>query len=89
MLDIDASLSHFSLRKEISPTLTFSRGKGFWITSHRRRMHAHEELELQGIPFDEIQPGISDNGMRKLAGNAMTVPILVHIMDKLIPMLFL
>ena len=86
MLDIDASLSHFSLRKEISPTLTFSRGKGFWITSHRRRMHAHEALKLQGIPCDEIQAGISDNELRQLAGNAMTVPILVHIMDNLIPM---
>ena len=84
-MDIDASLSHFSLMKEVSPTLTFSRGKGFWISSHRRRMHAHEALKLQGIPFDEIQPGLTDNALRKLAGNAMTVPILVHIMNRLIP----
>ena len=49
------------------------------------RMHAHEALKLQGIPFDKIQPGLTDNALRKLAGNAMTVPILVHIMNRLIP----
>ena len=62
---------------EVSPTLTHKRHYGFWITSRQRRMSPAEQFRLQGFPVNEIYALPSG----QLAGNAMTVPVVTHILN--------
>ena len=85
VIDIDSSLHWQTIRKEQSPALTRSRAMGFWITSKRRRMNAAEQFRCQGFPTDQVRPLGSRRKMGQLAGNAMSVPIVTHILDWLLP----
>ena len=87
VIDVDASPCYLSCEHEVCPTLTCARSSGFWITSHRRRMNAAEQFRCQGFPVEEIIP-VSRRKMGRLAGNAMSVPILTHIFDYLLPLLY-
>ena len=85
-LDIDASPSFMSTMLERNPTLTYSRPHGFWITSHRRRMTSAELFRLQGFPVGSIRPLRSQMQMGQLAGNSMSVPVLTHVFNYLMPL---
>ena len=85
VLDIDASKSFGSMQCELSPTLTRTRASGFWLTSKRRRMTASEQFKLQGFPIASIVPVESRRQMGQLAGNAMCVPVVTHLLNKVLP----
>ena len=42
VIDIDASRKFVSIGHEECPTLVHSRPYGYWVSSHRRRIHAEE-----------------------------------------------
>ena len=73
---------------EAIPTLTRCRCSGFWITSHRRRLSVCEMWKLQGFVPDKILPVGSSRAMGQLAGNAMTVPVVTHVLNSVLPKLF-
>ena len=87
ILDIDGSAEYVQGKLNVSPTMTYARAMGFWLTSHRRRMNAQEQVRLQGFPVHDIIPLVSRTNMGRLAGNSMSVPILTHIFDVLLPQL--
>ena len=84
----DSSRKYMQLVYERSPTLTVSRARGFWITSHRRRMLPVEQFRLQGFDPSKIKALPSAVAMGRLAGNSMCLPVLVHLLDALLPKLF-
>ena len=86
-VDIDSSPKFATATQEICPTLTVARSAGFWITSKRRRMNAAEQFRCQGFPTEDIVALSSRRAMGSLAGNAMCVPVLTHILDTLLPQL--
>ena len=58
------------------------------MTSHRRRLFASEQFKMQGMDPDQLVAVVSSNLMGRLAGNAMSVPILVHLFNSVLPRLF-
>jgi DNA (cytosine-5)-methyltransferase 1 len=52
-----------------------------------RKLTPHECFNLQGFPRDYILPPISDNALYKLAGNAVSVPVVTKIAEKIINIL--
>ena len=71
------------------PTLTANMGTG----GHNvplllddvgiRKLTPRECFNLQGFPGDYILPRIADSKLYKLAGNAVSVPVVRHIMEKI------
>ena len=55
IVDVDASRSKMTWRKEMSPCLTRSRYRGHGITTEQRRMSIQEMMRLQGIREDQIK----------------------------------
>ena len=55
------------------------------MTSRKRRMTAAEQFRVQGFPVKKIKSLASRNQMGHLAGNAMCVPVLTHILDAILP----
>ena len=52
-----------------------------------RKLTPRECFNLQGFPRDYKLPDISDSGLYKLAGNAVSVPVVMKLVDKLIKVL--
>ena len=50
-------------------------------------MNATEQFRCQGFPTEKIVALQSRRAMGNLAGNAMCVPVLTHILDSLLPQL--
>jgi len=48
-----------------------------------RKLTPRECFNLQGFPNDYKLPNISDSGLYKLAGNAVSVPVVDLIVEKL------
>lgn len=72
------------------PTLTANMGAGghnvpiILDTKGIRKLTPRECFNLQGFPADYILPNISDSSLYKLAGNAVSVPVVKLIVDNLI-----
>jgi len=76
------------------PTLTANMGSG----GHNvplilddigiRKLTPRECFNFQGFPLTYKLPNISDSNLYKLAGNAVSVPVVKLIADKLIPLLY-
>ena len=75
------------------PTLTANMGTG----GHNvplildkigvRKLTPRECFNLQGFPSTYKFPNLSDSNLYKLAGNAVSLPIIKLIVDKLIPLI--
>jgi len=52
-----------------------------------RKLTPRECFNLQGFPASYTLPFISDSNLYKLAGNAVSLPIVSLIADRLIPLL--
>jgi DNA (cytosine-5)-methyltransferase 1 len=73
------------------PTLTANMGTG----GHNvpiilddygvRKLTPRECFNLQGFPYDYVLPPLSDSKLYKLAGNAVSVPVVKLIADRLVP----
>jgi DNA (cytosine-5)-methyltransferase 1 len=48
-----------------------------------RKLTPKECFNLQGFPNDYKLPDMSDSGLYKLAGNAVSIPVVKLIVDKL------
>jgi DNA (cytosine-5)-methyltransferase 1 len=75
------------------PTLTANMGTGghnvpiILDTKGIRKLTPRECFNLQGFPASYKLPAISDTNLYKLAGNAVSVPVVKLIAEKLIPIL--
>jgi site-specific DNA-cytosine methylase len=68
---------------DICPTITRTRAGSldYWCTSLRRRLSVDELLRLQGIRAGFLDfAGIPLRQVGMMAGNAMTVPVLAHVL---------
>ena len=84
VLDIDASFEFLQVAREVCPALTESRARGYWLTSRNRRMTSSEEFRVQGFPVDQIKALASRGQIGKLAGGAMSVPVVSYILESLL-----
>lgn len=72
------------------PTLTANMGSGghnvplLKDNKGIRKLTPRECFNLQGFPNDYILPNISDNGLYKLAGNAVSIPVIQLIINNII-----
>jgi len=77
-------------KKNQCPTLTANIGAGghnvplVLDTKGIRKLTPRECFNLQGFPTDYILPDISDSALYKLAGNAVSVPVVDLIVSKLL-----
>ena len=77
-------------KKNQCPTLTANMGAGghnvplVLDTKGIRKLTPRECFNLQGFPTDYILPYISDSALYKLAGNAVSVPVVDLIVSKLL-----
>jgi DNA (cytosine-5)-methyltransferase 1 len=77
-------------KKNQCPTLTANMGAGghnvplILDTKGIRKLTPRECFNLQGFPTDYILPDISDSSLYKLAGNAVSVPVVELIVNTLI-----
>lgn len=75
------------------PTLTANMGTGghnvpiILDDKGIRKLTPRECFNFQGFPSSYILPNLSDAGLYKLAGNAVSVPVVKLIADRLIPLL--
>jgi DNA (cytosine-5)-methyltransferase 1 len=74
------------------PTLTANMGSGghnvpLIVDNGIRKLTPRECFNLQGFPSSYILPPISDSNLYKLAGNAVSLPIVSLIANRLIPLL--
>ena len=81
-------------KHHLCPTLTANMGTGGnnvpFIRTDRgvRRLTPRECFNLQGFPPTyAFPPGLSDSALYKLAGNAVSVPVVKMIADILLPLL--
>ena len=80
-------------KSNLCPTLTANMGTG----GHNvpllrddkgiRKLTPRECFNLQGFPSNYILPKISDSGLYKLAGNAVSIPVVKRIAEKILPLL--
>ena len=71
-----------NMMHNLCPTITRTRGqnRSYYLTSIKRRLSAFELCRLQGVePFACNWHGIPHSAIGSLAGNAMTVPVLAHV----------
>jgi DNA (cytosine-5)-methyltransferase 1 len=75
------------------PTLTANMG-GEWHkvplildTKGIRKLTPRECFNLQGFPLSYKLPNLSDTNLYKLAGNAVSVPVVNLIANRIIPLL--
>lgn len=77
-------------KKNQCPTLTANMGGGghnvplILDTDGIRKLTPRECFNLQGFPADYIFPELSDSSLYKLAGNAVSVPVVELILDNII-----
>ena len=57
----------------------------YWVTSKKRRLNTSELFRLQGFPVKKIKSLRSKSKMGQLAGNAMCVPVVTHILNSIVP----
>jgi len=76
------------------PTLTANMGEGghnvpIILDSHGiRKLTPRECFNFQGFPFSYKLPKLSDSKLYKLAGNAVSVPVVSLIANRIIPLLY-
>jgi len=80
-------------KSNVCPTLTANMGGG----GHNvpllkdkkgiRKLTPRECFRFQGFPADYKLPAISDSGLYKLAGNAVSVPIVELLVEKIMPLM--
>jgi DNA-cytosine methyltransferase len=71
-----------NMMHNMCPTITRTRGqnRSYYLTSIKRRLSAFELCRLQGVePCACNWHGIPPSAIGSLAGNAMTVPVLAHV----------
>jgi DNA (cytosine-5)-methyltransferase 1 len=77
-------------KKNQCPTLTANMGGGghnvplILDRDGIRKLTPRECFNLQGFPKDYVLPNVSDGVLYKLAGNAVSVPVVERIVDRLI-----
>jgi DNA (cytosine-5)-methyltransferase 1 len=75
------------------PTLTANMGSGghnvplILDTKGIRKLTPRECFNLQGFPLSYKLPNLSDSNLYKLAGNAISVPVVNLIANRIIPLL--
>jgi DNA (cytosine-5)-methyltransferase 1 len=90
-LDIFASPARARAVVGKVPCLTLTRAGtgGYWITGVNGLLTTREMLRLQGLPDKFIQiaetAGVSERKLRRMIGNAMSVNVLVTILQRLLP----
>lgn len=76
------------------PTLTANMGSGghnvpiILDNNGARKLIPRECFNLQGFPKEYILPNLSDSKLYKLAGNAVSIPVVKLIVDRLVPELY-
>ena len=76
------------------PTLTANMGSGghnvplVLDKKGPRKLTPRECFNFQGFPQEYLLPKLSDSKLYKLAGNAVSVPVVKLIADKLIPIIY-
>ena len=79
IVDVDASDNYRGCRRNASPCMLASRGKGFWCTSRERRPNLGEASRLQGLkPLSSRD--IPDSKLFSMLGNAMTAPVIKELL---------
>jgi len=75
------------------PTLTANMGAGGHnvplVRDEKgiRKLTPRECFTLQGFPLDYVLPKMSDSNLYKLAGNAVSVPVVTRLAERLVPLL--
>lgn len=49
-----------------------------------RKLTPRECFNLQGFPSNYLLPNISDSGLYKLAGNAVSIPVIELVINKIL-----
>lgn len=80
-------------KSKVCPTLTANMGGGghnvpFVLDSKGiRKLTPRECFNFQGFPQTYVLPALSDANLYKLAGNAVSVPVVKRIAERLVPLL--
>lgn len=80
-------------KKNLCPTLTANMGGGghnvplIKDAKGIRKLTPRECFNMQGFPADYKLPAISDSALYKLAGNAVSIPVIQLIVDRLLSLL--
>jgi DNA (cytosine-5)-methyltransferase 1 len=80
-------------KNNVCPTLTSNMGTGghnvplIKDSKGIRKLTPRECFNLQGFPSDYKLPTMSDAGLYKLAGNAVSYPVVKKIADKIVKIL--
>ena len=87
LVDIDCSLKFACIGINIARTLTRGRGGsgGPWISTKGRRTTINELMQIQGFQPDSIKwknAKVTERQMGQMLGNAMTLPVIGHILAK-------
>ena len=81
VVDVE-SVTGLGMMHCMCPSITPTRGqkRSYYLTSVGRRLTAFELCRLQGVdPLTRNWNGIPDSSIGAMAGNAMTVPVLAHV----------
>ena len=81
VVDVE-SVTGLSMMHCMCPSITPTRGqkRSYYLTSVGRRLTAFELCRLQGVdPLTRNWNGIPDSSIGAMAGSAMTVPVLAHV----------
>ena len=72
--------AHFNIG--FSPCLTRARAgdKQFWATWLQRPLNDREICSLMGVDISSVAGAVSERQLRQLAGNAIPVPLMKHVM---------
>lgn len=77
-------------KNKICPTLTANMGSGghnvplLRDNKGIRKLTPRECFNLQGFPSNYLLPNISDSGLYKLAGNAVSIPVIQLVINKIL-----
>jgi DNA (cytosine-5)-methyltransferase 1 len=77
-------------KNKICPTLTANMGSGghnvplLRDNKGIRKLTPRECFNLQGFPSNYLLPNISDSGLYKLAGNAVSIPVIELVINKIL-----
>ena len=84
VVDIDCSGPRLRPASSVVPCLTASRTQGLWLLSRGRRMRPREALRCQGVSPAKYAWNVSSSEMFRLAGNAVSVPVVEAVLQRLL-----
>ena len=85
IIDCDSSPDRAQFKKDVSPCITCSRGRGHWVTNLKRRFTWAEMMRLQGMSPGLFKVVVSEAQLGIQIGNSMSVNVLERLFVRILP----